>query len=432
MKPQPQAATVWDNLHCKLLASISYQTEGYEPKIARRLRAVNISSWCAAFAGYLFAVFQFADPTPGAWRVALSNLIGATALVAIPLLHRYGSWAAPSGLAAWLYIYIFAVCYQIGTDTGMPMQYLAVASATILLLGTDHTRLIWLFATAAAAMIVALQVLVPHNTGLFSDATVFANFLFGVAVTCGILCYVVFYAVREAARAEAVAEHEYARSETLLTNILPSSIALRLKDSPEKLIADRYDIVSVLFADMAGFTARASETSPDELILFLNRVFTTFDKMVEQHGLEKIKTTGDAYMVVSGAPTPRADHARALALLALAMREAAAELRDVEGRAVPIRIGMANGPVVAGVVGSHKLFYDVWGDAVNVASRMESTGEAGKIQVSEGIYAQLKDEFEFEVRGPIEVKGKGLMPTWFLKRHRGFGARECGTTGGGP
>ncbi len=136
--------------------------------------------------------------------------------------------------------------------------------------------------------------------------------------------------------------------------------------------------------------------------------------MVQRRGLEKIKTTGDAYMVVSGVPTPRADHVRALALLALDMRAIATDFRDPHGRNVPIRIGMACGPVVAGVVGTRKFFYDVWGDAVNVASRMESTGEAGKIQLSEAVYRQLDGEFELETRGLIEIKGKGQMPTWFL------------------
>jgi adenylate cyclase len=249
---------------------------------------------------------------------------------------------------------------------------------------------------------------------LFPAGTVFGNFVLGIPLTCAILCSVVYFAVREAARAEATAEREFERSEALLGNILPASIAVRLKDRAQAIIVDRFDEASILFADMAGFTARTSDTSPDELVLFLNRVFSDFDRLVESRGLEKIKTTGDAYMVVSGVPTPRLDHARALALLALDIRASAADLSDPHGRRVPIRIGMASGPVVAGVVGTRKFFYDVWGDAVNVASRMESSGEEGKIQVSEAIYDQLNDEFEFEARDPIEIKGKGRMQTWFL------------------
>ncbi len=225
---------------------------------------------------------------------------------------------------------------------------------------------------------------------------------------------IVVYALREAARAEAAAEHEYERSESLLVNILPATIADRLKSRPETVIADKFEAASILFADMAGFTARASETAPDDLVHFLNRVFTDFDRLVERHGLEKIKTTGDAYMVVSGVPVSRPDHAQALARLALEMRDVAMDLRDPHGRVVPIRIGISSGPVVAGVVGTRKFFYDVWGDAVNVASRMELTGAVGKIHVSQETYERLKEDFVLEDCGEIEVRGKGRMRTWFL------------------
>jgi adenylate cyclase len=165
---------------------------------------------------------------------------------------------------------------------------------------------------------------------------------------------------------------------------------------------------------MAGFTARASDTEPADLVRFLNGVFTRLDALVERHGLEKIKTTGDSYMVVSGVPDRRPDHAEALAALALEIRDALAGLIDPKGRPVPVRIGIASGPVVAGIVGSKKFFYDVWGDAVNTAARMEQTGEPGKIQVAPETREQLKERFQFEDRGVIEVRGKGQMRTWFL------------------
>jgi adenylate cyclase len=215
-------------------------------------------------------------------------------------------------------------------------------------------------------------------------------------------------------RAEETAEREYARSESLLVNILPPAVAARLKAGTEAVIADRYDQASILFADMAGFTQRSSDTDPDELVKFLNVTFTNLDALVERHGLEKIKTSGDAYMVVSGVPVPQQDHAARIASLALEMRDALASLVDLKGRPVPVRIGLAMGPVVAGVVGTRKFFYDVWGDAVNLASRMESTGEPGKIQVTDEMRALLGDGFAFQERGLIEVKGKGAMRTWWL------------------
>jgi adenylate cyclase len=225
---------------------------------------------------------------------------------------------------------------------------------------------------------------------------------------------IIFYAVRQMERAETSAEREHRRSEGLLINILPPRVAAQLKERPADIIADAYPEASVLFADMAGFTSRATDTPPDELVRFLNRVFTGLDALVERHGLEKIKTSGDAYMVVSGVPVVRTDHCSALAGLALDMREAMAGLVDARGRPVPVRIGIASGPVVAGVVGTRKFFYDVWGDTVNMAARMESTGVPGRIQVSREVYENLKEGFELESRGLVEIKGKGKMPTWFL------------------
>jgi adenylate cyclase len=224
----------------------------------------------------------------------------------------------------------------------------------------------------------------------------------------------VWFALRDTDRAEAVMEAQYERSEALLANMLPASIADRLKEPDRNIIADKYDEASVLFADIVGFTVRASSTAPADLVRFLNRLYSDFDALVDKHGLEKIKVSGDSYMVVSGVPRPRPDHVQALADFALDMVDVAAGLKDPHGLALPLRVGMACGPVVAGVVGSRRFFYDVWGDAVNVASRMESTDSAGRIQVPEDIYQRLKDEFVLQERGRIEVKGKGTMRTWYL------------------
>jgi adenylate cyclase len=220
--------------------------------------------------------------------------------------------------------------------------------------------------------------------------------------------------MREVSRAEAAMEVEYSRSEALLTNILPATVAAKLKDPAHGTIADRYDDAAILFADIAGYTEQSSQISPTELVRFLDRLYTTFDRLVDRHGLEKIKTTGDAYMVVSGVPTPRPDHIEAIADLALDLCRAVAELRDPRGEPVPMRMGIAAGPVVAGVVGARRFFYDVWGDAVNVASRMESTDIIGRIQVPQNVFERLRHDFVLEERGEIEVKGKGKMRTWFL------------------
>jgi class 3 adenylate cyclase len=210
---------------------------------------------------------------------------------------------------------------------------------------------------------------------------------------------------------------EKATSERLLLNVLPGPIADRLKQG-ESLIVDRFDAVSVMFADIVGFTQVASKTSPVELVTMLNEVFSMFDKLAEQHGLEKIKTIGDAYMVVAGIPQPVADHAIAIAHMALDMQAGIAGYSQRTGTNLTIRIGIHTGSVVAGVIGTKKFIYDLWGDTVNTASRMESSGVPGRIQVTEATYLLLRDQFTLEDRGEIEVKGKGAMRVYLLVNQR--------------
>ncbi len=394
--------------------NIAFGTERYPEKIARRLRAVNITVFIAAPVAASFAVFQALDDLGTLWILVAINGIDALVWAAVPLLHRFGPFAGPLALAASVYASNFALTAALGTGSGIQLYYIAAAALSVLFLGVERVALSAGVVAVGAVLFIAAQLALPFNTTLVPPATLIANFVVSAIVTIAILFAVVYYAVRAIARAEAAAEREYARSEALLTNILPPAIAARLKLAKETVIADSHAEASILFADMAGFTARAADTQPVSLVLFLNELFTSFDQLVERYGLEKIKTTGDAYMVVSGVPEARADHAEAIARLALDMRAAVTTSADTSGRPLSIRIGISSGPVVAGVVGTKKFFYDVWGDTVNVASRMESTGAPGKIQVSEATYALLKDKFALEARGEVEVKGKGKMNTWFL------------------
>ncbi len=206
---------------------------------------------------------------------------------------------------------------------------------------------------------------------------------------------------------------EQEKSELLLTNILPRSIAERLK-SESQTIADHFDSASVLFADVVDFTPLAQRLPPADVVGILDRLFSRFDALVDLHGLEKIKTIGDCYMAAAGVPDPSADHARRAALLALDMREAVATSFVGDGLGLEMRIGINSGPVVAGVIGSKRFLYDLWGDAVNTASRMESLSTPGEIQITRDTYELLKDEFACRHRGTILVKGKGQMETWYL------------------
>ncbi len=206
---------------------------------------------------------------------------------------------------------------------------------------------------------------------------------------------------------------EQEKSERLLLNILPLPIAELLKQG-HNTIADSFGEVTVLFADIVDFTKLSAHISATELVNLLNKIFSEFDRLTQKHGLEKIKTIGDAYMVVGGVPVPRPDHAAAIAEMALDMQLAMAQFNAVSSEPFRIRIGINTGPVVAGVIGTHKFTYDLWGDTVNIASRMESQGIAGSIQVAPATYQLLRDMYQFEERGEIDVKGKGAMVTYLL------------------
>jgi class 3 adenylate cyclase len=203
------------------------------------------------------------------------------------------------------------------------------------------------------------------------------------------------------------------QSDALLLNVLPEPIADRLK-AGERVIADHYDQASVLFADIVDFTLFSETQAPQELVSLLNGLFTKFDRLAERFGLEKIKTIGDAYMVVAGVPEPHEDHAAVLVEMALAMQACVAAYPAVDGRQLEIRIGIASGPLVAGVIGERKFSYDLWGDTVNTAARMESNGIPGCIQVTDATCHLLAGRYPFVRRDEVEVKGKGLMTTWVL------------------
>lgn len=210
---------------------------------------------------------------------------------------------------------------------------------------------------------------------------------------------------------------EQAKSERLLLNILPPAIAQQLKQE-ERTIADSYPDVTVMFADIVGFTELAAKTPPIELVEILNVIFSEFDQLTEKHGLEKIKTIGDAYMVVGGLPAAKPNHAEAMAAMALDMQESITEFCSDTGKALSIRIGIHTGPVIAGIIGTKKFIYDLWGDTVNIASRMESHGVPGSIQVTEETYQRLKNQYVFENRGLIQVKGKGKMNCYLLEAEK--------------
>jgi class 3 adenylate cyclase len=269
------------------------------------------------------------------------------------------------------------------------------------------SRMSWIPACVAGAGMLGVWLLtgprpVDHLLGL----------AFSLAVAGG-AGYLMERYIRQNFVANRLLAAERVKTEQLLLNVLPGSIADRLREDPG-LIADRFEQATVLFADLVNFTGQSADLTASQVVAVLDRVFTAFDELADRHGLEKIKTIGDAYMAAAGIPQPRADHAEAVARMALDMLDRVEALKGEVEWKLSIRIGIASGPVVAGVIGRHKFIYDLWGDTVNAASRMESHGVPAQIQVTEETARLLAGRFRLQERGLVEVKGKGPMRTFWL------------------
>ncbi|OMC50904.1 adenylate cyclase [Mycobacterium sp. IS-836] len=400
----------------RLKSAIVDRDRQFADSQARRHRVLSITTWMAAAVCASFAVIEVM--TTRLWPIAGFNVVAALIFALVPLLYRFGELMAPLTLVGIADVFMIVVGWTVGTHTGVAFFFVMSGLVAVMVLGTEHIVTASLVVTSSAALIITINYVRPVRTRAQPVWAMDLGFAISAVAACGMVMATVWYTQREMDGAKRAIELEHERSEALLTNILPTTIAARLKDPTTTIIADKYDEASVLFADIAGFTERASRTTPEELVTLLNRVNGEFDRLVERHGLEKVKTTGDSYMAVSGVPQPRPNHLEALACLALDLADASNRLTDHIWQKVPIRIGLSVGPMVAGVVGTSRFFYDVWGDAVNVASRMESTGVEGRIQVPLDVYERLKGEFVFEERGDVVVKGKGVLRTWFLVGRR--------------
>jgi guanylate cyclase len=353
----------------------------------------------------LFGLSYLSEGQPGRfWVEVLAALIPALGLMVLRAKPGWYTWVVNALLAGILLENLAATLVAgglVNAELAVAFGFVVVVGALIAL----DIRAGWWWFLAYIVNLVAAVVLSdriePINEVEASQADI-ASTLIGTAV---LLFAGMAYFVRQRDRFQR-------ESDDLLHNILPDEIAARLK-SERTMIADDFDDASVLFADIVGFTPMSAEMTPPQLVGLLNTVFSTFDGFVAELGLEKIKTVGDEYMVASGVPHPRSDHALAIAALALRMRNHV-EVHDFDGHKISLRIGINSGPVVAGIVGTHKFSYDLWGDVVNTASRMESEGVPGSIQISSTTHELIKNDFVCEPRGAVAVKGKGHMETYFL------------------
>lgn len=382
---------------------------------ARWVRTINVVAMAAIVVSSLFSVFYSVLDFGSLWPVVVTNIIWNCGYGLGMVVNGRGR----SRLASWIVLFsgwanTIVPAAFLGLATGVYLFVVLVPMIGVLISG-PRDRVMPPFVIAVGVLVFAVVPMVfVESPAVLSGTTVeralFASSAFGVAAFGSL--FALYYRWLVAVAEEALAAAN-ATSERLLLNILPAPIADRLK-AEESPIADRVDEVTVLFADLAGFTPLAQLLSADDLVALLDRIFSRFDDLAKRYGLEKVASIGDGYMAVSGLPTARRDHMSAAADMALAMR------RELSQHSVPgygrlrMRYGLASGSVVAGVIGKAKFRYDLWGDTVNTASRMESHGRPGMIHVTADIYRALSDSYQFQPRGAIPIKGKGVMETYFL------------------
>lgn len=387
----------------------------------RRIRTINVVALFAFISTALFAVaFLPSRPTHvPLWLYVLELLLYLAGYATTLALNRMGHHdAAVVVLLSAGIGNIVGVNLTVGFDTGVAVFLVMVAMGAVLLTRAEQISIRWFF-VAAPAVAYAILVIVdpPVSEDIEGSGIVSALQAVAYAGLIAFVVTVVWFQRRFADRAEDALAEANELSERLLLNILPPDIAERLK-SDEYPIADRKAEVTVLFADIVGSTSIADRLTADDLVTTLDGLFSSFDDIVDEFGLEKIKTVGDSYFAVAGLAADSEDHAGVAAEAALAMRSELASHHFPGVGRVRMRFGMHTGPVVAGVIGKRKFSYDVWGDTVNTASRMESTSEPDMIQVSEAAYHRLQHRYELRSRGNVKVAGKGDLSTYELVRRK--------------
>jgi adenylate cyclase len=382
--------------------------QGYNPVECRQLRVINAMAALIAVSSAFYALsYAFTDPRTYCWIIAINIGLVAMAIV-VPLVHRIHPTAGGVLILSTECVALFALVGLIGRASGIQLNLIIGASAAFFVFGSSRpifgiSIIVACFVSHVAAWFLFPLGALPVPRGFITQ--LYASSAANVFLLIGALTY---YSFRLVERAEAA-------TEALLNNILPGAIISRLREHPEQSIADVFDHASILFSDIQGFVPLSKSLGATRTVGMLNDMMRRFDALADKYAVEKIKTIGDAYMAVSGVPEPVPDHADRLARMGLEMIAVKNEVAATLGVPIYMRIGIASGPVMAGIIGTHKFSYDVWGDAVNLAARLESSGEIERIQVSaDARDAMSPGSFEFESRGEVEIKGLGPLETFFL------------------
>jgi adenylate cyclase len=388
-------------------------TAGYPPATARRLKILNVMAYLIALFTLLYSLEHLLVDYVTFRPVILINLALVAAALLVPLMHRVHEIAGGVLIAVAEFIGIFALASYLGSPSGIHIQYVIGAAAPFFIFGLARMRLILVVVALCLAFHFAVWALFPSPDPAFAANPAFLRsvYITAAVTTFVITAWIVFYAFR-------LAEQAQAETEALLRTILPHAIADRLKAAPGAVIADSFGAASVLFADMKGFVPIALALGPAGTVELLNRIVREFDALAARHGVEKIKTIGDAYMAAAGVPAAVPDHAPRLVRLGLDMLATIEAISAEIGQPLSLRIGLASGPVMAGVIGTTRITYDVWGNTVNLAARLENAGVPGRVQVSESAKRLIEPAFLVEPRGAIEIKGLGAQEVWLVRGPR--------------
>ncbi len=368
--------------------------------------------------GVFWGLTYIALDEPLAGSIPLSySVLSSSSIVVFAITKRYIIFRASQLALIVLLPFVLMVTLGGFVNSSAVILWSLLGPLGALLVSGRRAATYWF--VAYVGLVLISRLLQPHvrATNNLSDSVIFLFFVLNIIAVSFVAFVLLQYFVGQRDQAMALLGREQEKSERLLLNVLPVSVAAILKEE-QRTIAEHYDAASVLFADIVGFTPLSEKLEPAQMVEALNEVFTYFDNLCAEYGVEKIRTIGDNYMVASGVPHRREDHAHAIARLALAMRAFVPSGATEGPERIEFRFGINSGPLVAGVIGNTKFQYDIWGDTVNTASRMESHGVPGKIQITEATYDLIKDDFVCTSRGPITIKGKASMSTWYLESAR--------------
>ncbi len=413
--PPRRRARWWLHLLAFIDRIVSVGIVSHDPDVRRRQRFVNTAALVGGIASLQHSVEQLAWDAVALQPLVVHNFLFALIYLATPLLHRVSENAAALYLCAAVTAGTARVIWLTGIEGGAHV-YFAFTAAAFLFFGVQHWRLFLAVVLLAFTTVVTAVTLAPHMGPVALAAPDYVEHLSAMIVVNVMIInvWLFTYALVKTHRAERQLEAEVARSDGLLLAILPRPIANRLKVAPGAIVADRHEAVTVFFADLVGFTTRARTASPEHLVAWLDTLFKGLDALASEHKVEKIKTIGDAYMAVSGLRVSPEVGAERVARFALAFRDFTDRYGGLDGGPLQVRIGLHTGPVVAGVIGGTRFAYDMWGDAVNTASRMESHGEPGLIQLSAATADLLTGRFAIRPRGVLPVKGLGEVEVFWL------------------